>query len=61
MVVIAMTENRWLSADEIGRFLGVKRETVYRWTTRKKVSSAKSEKTKVESLEWSQVHFYIVT
>ncbi|TDO15263.1 MULTISPECIES: helix-turn-helix domain-containing protein [Halomonas] len=24
-------EDRWLSVDEIGEYLGVKRDTVYRW------------------------------
>jgi excisionase family DNA binding protein len=26
-----MMENRWLSVDEIGLYLGVKRDTVYKW------------------------------
>jgi len=28
-------ENRWLSVDEIAAYLGVKRETVYKWIERK--------------------------
>jgi excisionase family DNA binding protein len=28
-------EDRWLSVDEIAAYLGVKRDTVYRWITRK--------------------------
>jgi len=26
-----MMEDRWLSVDEIGQYLGVKRDTVYKW------------------------------
>lgn len=26
-----MNEDRWLSVDEIGAYLGVKRDTVYKW------------------------------
>jgi excisionase family DNA binding protein len=26
-----MMEDRWLSVDEIATYLGIKRETVYRW------------------------------
>lgn len=26
-----MTEDRWLSVDEIGAHLGIKRDTVYKW------------------------------
>lgn len=29
-----MTENRWLSADEIAAYLGVKRDTIYKWRIR---------------------------
>lgn len=28
-------ENRWLSVDEIAAYLGVKRDTVYKWIERK--------------------------
>jgi len=27
-------EDRWLSVDEIARYLGVRRDTVYRWIDR---------------------------
>ena len=28
-------EDRWLSVDEIGEYLGVRRDTVYRWISDK--------------------------
>jgi excisionase family DNA binding protein len=28
-------ENRWLSVDEIGEYLGFKRDTVYKWISEK--------------------------
>lgn len=28
---MAEMENRWLSVDEIGKYLGVSSDTVYRW------------------------------
>lgn len=28
-------EDRWLSVDEIGEYLGVKRDTVYKWISDK--------------------------
>lgn len=28
-------EDRWLSVDEIGAYLGVKRDTVYKWINEK--------------------------
>jgi excisionase family DNA binding protein len=28
-------EDSWLSVEEIGEYLGVKRDTVYRWITEK--------------------------
>ena len=28
-------EDRWLSVDEIGGYLGVKRDTVYKWISEK--------------------------
>ena len=32
-----MTENRWLSVDEIAAYLGIKPDTVYRWITRRRM------------------------
>lgn len=29
-----MTENRWLSTDDIAAYLGVKRDTIYKWRVR---------------------------
>lgn len=29
-----MTDDRWLSVDEIAVHLGVKRDTIYKWLTR---------------------------
>lgn len=34
-------EERWLSVDEIAIYLGVKRDTVYKWVTRKCMPSHK--------------------
>ncbi len=31
---MAMMEDRWLSVDEIGRYLGISNDTVYRWIDR---------------------------
>lgn len=31
----AMTDDRWLSVDEIATHLGVKRDTIYKWIERK--------------------------
>lgn len=28
-------EDRWLSVDEIGAYLGIKRDTVYKWVSEK--------------------------
>ena len=28
-------EDRWLSVDEIGTYLGIKRDTVYKWISEK--------------------------
>lgn len=28
-------EDRWLSVDEIGKYLGIKRDTVYKWISEK--------------------------
>ena len=33
--------DRWLSVDEIAAYLGVKRDTVYKWITRKKMPAHK--------------------
>ena len=33
--------NRWLSVDEIANYLGVKRDTVYKWIDRKKLPAHK--------------------
>ena len=30
-----MLENRWLSVDEIAEYLGIRRDTVYKWIVRK--------------------------
>ncbi len=30
-------EDRWLSVDEIAVYLGIKRETVYKWISEKKM------------------------
>lgn len=29
-----MSDGRWLSADEIAEYLGVKRDTIYKWIER---------------------------
>ena len=34
-------EDRWLSVDEIADYLGVKRDTIYKWITRKKMPAHK--------------------
>jgi len=36
-----MMEDRWLSVDEIGIYLGVKRDTVYKWIREKKLPANK--------------------
>lgn len=33
--------DRWLSVDEISVYLGVKRDTIYKWITRKKMPAQK--------------------
>jgi len=33
---------RWLSVDEIAEYLGVKRDTVYKWITRKNLPAHKA-------------------
>jgi excisionase family DNA binding protein len=34
-------EDRWLSVDEIGAYLGVKRDTVYKWINEKEMPAHK--------------------
>ncbi len=34
-------EDRWLSVDEIGTYLGVKRDTVYKWINEKSLPAHK--------------------
>ena len=34
-------ENRWLSVDDIAAYLGIKRDTVYKWLTYKKMPAHK--------------------
>lgn len=34
-------ENRWLSVDEIAAYLGIKRDTVYKWIDRRNMPSHK--------------------
>ncbi len=36
-----MYEERWLSVDEISNYLGVKRDTVYKWIERKDMPAHK--------------------
>jgi len=36
-----MVDDRWLSVDEIAAYLGVKRDTVYKWIDRKKLPAHK--------------------
>ena len=36
-----MVEDRWLSVDEIALYLGVKRDTVYKWIDRKQMPAHK--------------------
>jgi len=36
-----MVEDRWLSVDEIALYLGVKRDTVYKWIDRKDMPAHK--------------------
>lgn len=35
------TEDRWLSVDEIAAYLGIKRDTVYKWIERKSMPAHK--------------------
>ncbi len=34
-------EDRWLSVEEIGEYLGIKRDTVYRWINEKNMPASK--------------------
>ena len=36
-----MLENRWLSVDEIAAYLGIKRDTVYKWIEQKNMPAHK--------------------
>ena len=36
-----MTDDRWFSVDEIADYLGVKRDTLYKWIKRKKMPGHK--------------------
>ena len=36
-----VTEDRWLSVEEIAVYLGVKKDTVYKWIERKKMPAHK--------------------
>src|SRR5690606_17652670 len=38
---VLMVEDRWLSVDEIALYLGVKRDTVYKWIDRKQMPAHK--------------------
>ncbi len=37
----SVTEERWLSLEEIATYLGIKRDTVYKWINRKKMPAHK--------------------
>ena len=34
-----MMEDRWFSVDEIAAYLGIKRDTVYRWIAEKRMTA----------------------
>jgi len=36
-----MIEDRWLSVDEIADYLGIKRDTVYKWISERKMPGHK--------------------
>jgi excisionase family DNA binding protein len=38
---VKMMEDRWLSVDEIGAYLGIKRDTVYKWISEKSMPANK--------------------
>lgn len=37
----SVTEERWLSLEEIATYLGIKRDTVYKWISRKSMPAHK--------------------
>ncbi len=37
-----MPEDRWYSVEEIAEYLGVKRDTLYKWIVRKKMPAHKA-------------------
>jgi len=37
----SVTEERWLSLEEIATYLGIKRDTVYKWINRRKMPAHK--------------------
>jgi len=37
-----MTEDRWLSVEDIAAHLGVKRDTIYKWLTRYRLPAHKA-------------------
>lgn len=37
----SVSEDRWLSLEEIAAYLGIKRDTVYKWIDRKKMPAHK--------------------
>ncbi len=37
----SVSEERWLSLEEIAAYLGIKRDTVYKWINRKKMPAHK--------------------
>ena len=37
-------DDRWLSVDEIAAYLGVKRDTIYKWVVRKHMPAHKAGK-----------------
>jgi excisionase family DNA binding protein len=38
---ISAVQDRWLSVDELAGYLGVKRDTVYKWITRRSMPAHK--------------------
>ena len=41
MVVANTLDDRWLSVEEISQYLGVKRDTIYKWIEEKKMPAHK--------------------
>ena len=41
MKVDKLTEDRWLSVDEVAAYLGVKRDTIYKWIDRRDLPAHK--------------------